>query len=170
MSYKINGKTITEEELEELNNKKRARTHSRRWKPMNEDDIYFTVDRFGEVKKYKWTEHPNNKYLHLTGNLFPYMNAARSYAAFIKRVSKVTNAILNANQEWKPNWLDEKQKKYSIIYDHIKEEFTSCYENVHYEDLSLLPMCASADIANKVIRSYKRTLNCIRKYLNKRNA
>ena len=94
------------------------------------------------------------------------VNAYKSYneaeEAYNKAVAveKIKRRIIELQGNWKPNWLDDGEEKFCIMYDHIKKLFiTDCwYITEHYQ---LLPYMENKTIAATIMTEMADELKLI---------
>ena len=94
------------------------------------------------------------------------VNAYKSYKeaeeAYNKAVAveKIKRRIKELQGDWKPNWLDDGEEKFCIMYDHIKKLFkTDCwYITEHYQ---LLPYMENKTIAATIMNEMEDELKLI---------
>ena len=75
-------------------------------------------------------------------------------------VEKIKRRIIELQGDWKPNWLDDGEEKFCIMYDHIKKLFiTDCwYTTEHYQ---LLPYMENKTIAATIMNEMEDELKLI---------
>ena len=94
------------------------------------------------------------------------VNAYKSYKeaeeAYNKAVAveKIKRRIIELQGDWKPNWLDDAEEKFCIMYDHAKRIFiTDCwYITEHYQ---LLPYMENKTIAATIMNEMEDELKLI---------
>ena len=88
-----------------------------------------------------------------------YKEAEEAYNKVIA-VEKIKRRIKELQGDWKPNWLDEDEEKFCIMYDNIKKIFiTDCwYVTEHYQ---LLPYMENKTIAATIMNEMEYELKLI---------
>ena len=88
-----------------------------------------------------------------------YKEAEEAYNKVIA-VEKIKRRIKELQGDWKPNWLDEGEEKFCIMYDNIKKIFiTDCwYATEHYQ---LLPYMENKTIAATIMNEMEDELKLI---------
>ena len=88
-----------------------------------------------------------------------YKEAEEAYNKVIA-VEKIKRRIKELQGDWKPNWLDDGEEKFCIMYDNIKKIFiTDCwYVTEHYQ---LLPYMENKTIAATIMNEMEYELKLI---------
>ena len=75
-------------------------------------------------------------------------------------VEKIKRRIIELQGDWKPNWLDDAEEKFCIMYDHAKRIFiTDCwYETEHFQ---ILPYMENKTIAATIMNEMEDELKLI---------
>ncbi len=93
-------------------------------------------------------------------NVFKTRDEAKEAYNKAVAVEKIKRRIKELQGDWKPNWLDEGEEKFCIMYDHIKKLFiTDCwYMTEHYQ---LLPYMENKTIAATIMNEMEDELKLI---------
>ena len=122
--------------------------------PSKGDNYYFYISSMGVICSDIATSDD------LRINVFKTRDEAKEAYNKAVAVEKIKRRIIELQGDWKPNWLDDGEEKFCIMYDHIKKLFkTDCwYITEHYQ---LLPYMENKTIAATIMNEMEDELKLI---------
>lgn len=129
----------------------------KRWRA-DHFDPYFIIDIDWSIQSYfeEWDKEDN--FLYSIHNYFQTEKEARKERDKRLAIVRVNDAILYLNEWWKPDWKDDYEEKYSIIYE--CDGFSIASNTYSQRDLSISYM-KSEEVADKIIKEHQEDLKLI---------
>ena len=136
--------------------------------PLTEENIRLMREAVGQEKKsYKpWMGKIGESYWrvdsfrYLVGNYFQTKDDAETHLNRTKAISRVTHAIIEANEGWVPDWGNDREPKYSIYYMTFHKSF-GFLSNSRHKECIVIPYCKNEDIALQIIKDHEADLKII---------
>ncbi len=131
----------------------------KRWRA-DHFDPYFIIDIEWSIQSYfeEWDKEDN--FLYSIHNYFQTEKEAIKERDKRLAIVRVNDAILSLNEWWKPDWKDDYEEKYSIIYERNYDGFSIACNTYSQRDLSISYM-KSEEIADKIIKEHQEDLKLI---------
>lgn len=131
----------------------------KRWRA-DHFDPYFIIDIDWSIQSYfeEWDKEDN--FLYSIHNYFQTEKEAIKERDKRIAIVRVNDAILSLNEWWKPDWKDDYEEKYSIIYEYQYNSFSIANNSYTKRDLSISYM-KSEEIADKIIKEHQEDLKLI---------
>lgn len=131
----------------------------KRWRA-DHFDPYFIIDIDWSIQSYfeEWDKEDN--FLYSIHNYFQTEKEAIKERDKRLAIFRVNDAILSLNEWWKPDWKDDYEEKYSIIYEYQYNSFSIANNSYTKRDLSISYM-KSEEIADKIIKEHQEDLKLI---------
>ena len=131
----------------------------KRWRA-DHFDPYFIIDIDWSIQSYfeEWDKEDN--FLYSIHNYFQTEKEAIKERDKRLAICRVNDAILSLNEWWKPDWKDDYEEKYSIIYEYQYNSFSIANNSYTKRDLSISYM-KSEEIADKIIKEHQEDLKLI---------
>jgi hypothetical protein len=124
---------------------------------------YWYVD--GCLHKYSvtWKDDELDNCHYKAGNYFLTEAACDAKIEYDIALAIVRRAIKKLNGDWKPDWRDNDEEKFVIIYNYAEHSFTSNF-NYYLVKMTPLPVMRTKEIADQIIANYEKELCIIRDY------
>jgi hypothetical protein len=149
---------ITEEELADLN--KQASEKKSIWP---ECTAYYYVHDSNIVEESFWTNSDYERTRFLMGNYFINEEDAEKYRDYLIALQSVRQFILEEGLDFRPDWYDKKQDKYTISYWDDNDDFEiNCWNSKN--SLSILGHFKSEEECEKLISAKEAELRIIFTY------
>lgn len=131
-----------------------------RWKP-REGGEYWFINGFGVADDNYWDSYYiSHEVRYLLGNVFKTQEECQAWIDRQKAIVRVNDRIDELNDGWLPDWGRAEQNKWSISYDHHRDDFYSDGWTRH-EFPTILKYVADVDRANQIIRECEADLKLI---------
>lgn len=146
---------LTDEQFEELQKQfgKKSRTP-------NEDDRYWYISDIGVVIYSNWDNHSVDKGRLSISNVFLTKEEAEEELAYRKALVVIKDYIYEHDLELEPDWRDDEQKKYIVIYLHGVNKF-DCYWNYFGQHFSPFGYLKSEEAVEQLIRDCEKELKVV---------
>ena len=154
--YKIDGVTITEEQLNQLI--KQKENQGKKWKP-NHLEKYWGYNVNYKVFNALWEADTCDYFKYRNNNCFKTREEAVKALKRIEALHYIREYIWDNDFELIPDWSDDEQKKFYVMYSHRSKLFTI---GIAYFDLNLeLPYLKTVENWNQVIDNCKEEMEIV---------
>lgn len=159
MKITHNGKEIelTEEQMKVLGLEEPK--EYKRWKP-EIGERYFGRNNDGDIVDYKWQEDPYDIYAYKIRGVCKTEAEAQKARDRQFALVRVNDRIMELNADWKPDWRNIDQRKYTVKYDHLSRKFTT--DNFVIMEIPMnLDWIASNQVADQIIKECEGDLRLV---------
>jgi len=130
-------------------------------KPKIEKDTeHWLIDRYNEKTISFWDDEKWSIRLLKNHNVYLKEADCDKQIAKNEALNKIKTYIKDNFEEFVPNWDDNDEGKYSLLYG-CKEKKWSTYDNYSYRELTLLPFLKSEEQAEQLIKDCEKELNIL---------
>lgn len=126
----------------------------KKWRAKSKGTYHYVND-LGQINISREENRYDDNYRYLTSNYFQTREEAKAYKARQEAIGRVTHAIIEANDGWVPDWIND-FSAYNIIVEHgVVMNVTHCT----LQSPTLFPYCKTKEIARSIIASHKEDLD-----------
>lgn len=130
----------------------------KKWRA-KQDEEYFFVALVEEIGCSCERGTLGDNYRYLIGNYFKTKEEAEQHLAYQKALGTLTHAIYERNAGWEADWVDKKQDKWRIWYDHCDSMFMVSWSTAAKEMNNFY--CASKEIAESITKDFPEELKVV---------
>lgn len=124
--------------------------------------VYWVLTARGIVVDFSEDNEKSDEYRYLVGNYFKTKEECEAKRERDLAIGRVSHAILEANEGWEPDWDDNKEYKWSILYNINTHSPTFMPDNHLWNKIqNVIPFIVSKEIAKKIIKDHEKDLKLI---------